>query len=87
MEKPQGAAISPSLRTMTRVPNASGDTAAPLLFLVQSEKCTTDRSESLAQEREGVGNEPPEIAQGAYAEQFFQEIRRPKIERVHGLGS
>jgi hypothetical protein len=43
MEKPQGAALSPSLRTLTRVPYASGDTAAPLLFLVQSEKCTTDR--------------------------------------------
>jgi hypothetical protein len=42
MEKPQGAAISPSLRTLTRVPYASGNTAAPLLFLVQSEKCTTD---------------------------------------------
>jgi hypothetical protein len=42
MEKPQGAAISASLRTLTRVPHASGDTAAPLLFLVQSEKCTTD---------------------------------------------
>jgi hypothetical protein len=41
MGKPQGAAISPSLRTLTRVPYASGDTAAPLLFLVQSEECTT----------------------------------------------
>jgi hypothetical protein len=40
MEKPQGAAISSSLRTLTRVPSASGDTAAPLLFLVQSEQCT-----------------------------------------------
>jgi hypothetical protein len=44
MEISQGAAISPSLRTLTRVPYASGDTAAPLLFLVQSEKYTTDRS-------------------------------------------
>ena len=45
MENPQGAAISPSLRTLTRVPYTSGDTATPLLFLVQSEKCTTDRGE------------------------------------------
>jgi hypothetical protein len=47
MEKPQGAAISPSLRTQTWVPFASGDTATPLLFLVQSEKGTTDSVKGL----------------------------------------